>query len=502
MPLTAIRVATVELDERRRVVEALLGGLVECAVLCRTAAPSARRADPARAGELDVLERRLSSLGTEAERLRDALAESAVSYEHTEETVAAPPLALPEVFAPAASAMVFTQRAGESFERRVPEAVDDAARLVSATAEAVFGSARAAARALAGDDEAVDDLSAEGEGLVRALLADPLVLEGIRATISTIGLGSELGVLLLPPPVAAALGSPEPERVVGEGVQAAAGVLVVLGTLFGVLPAPGERRLRVESVEPPPVPRGSASAPPSGWGELAARVPPSDPDGAQVVVERYGEEWLVAVSGTTDWSGDSEQAFGAASNLEAMGGRNAPSVAGTLATMEAAGIPPGARVTMVAHSQGGLVALRVAQTERYDVHDVVTFGSPVRGLDLPDGTRSVSIEHSDDLVPVLSGFGRTRQQEPGVVLVERDSPAATEQVGVMPAHGLGAYIATGRTLDAGGAVVDPRLAVTGAALFGLWRGAPDSRLAARLTTVPVSSRAAAGTGGRRARGTS
>lgn len=163
-----------------------------------------------------------------------------------------------------------------------------------------------------------------------------------------------------------------------------------------------------------------------------------------MVIERFGEEWLVTVSGTTDWSSDPEQAFGAASNLKAMSGGGSASVAGTLAAMEAAGIPDGAPVTIAAHSQGGLVALRVAQSGRYDVHDVVAFGSPIRGLDLPSGTRSVSIEHSDDLVPALSGFGRTAAQEPGVIVVERDSPDSTLQEGAVPAHALDSYVATGR----------------------------------------------------------
>ncbi|MBO0985858.1 alpha/beta hydrolase [Rathayibacter sp. SD072] len=168
---------------------------------------------------------------------------------------------------------------------------------------------------------------------------------------------------------------------------------------------------------------------------------------------------------------------------------------GTLAAMEAAGIPPGAPVTIVAHSQGGLVAARVAQSGRYDVHDVVAFGSPVRGLDLPAGTRTVSVEHSDDLVPALAGFGRSGSLEPGVVLIERPSdPGATRQEGAVPAHALDSYLATARGLDA-----EPRPAAAGAALFALWRAAPDSRVGVRLTTVPVSSRASARAAARGAR---
>ncbi|WKK72450.1 hypothetical protein Q0F99_05730 [Rathayibacter oskolensis] len=488
------RVDTRELDERRRALEAVLRGLGECTGAAARAAPAVASAAPERAGELELLARRLHGLEAEAVLLRDALGEAASAYTRAEEGLEERPVLIPGRVAPLVAVVSSGLRAAESFARRVPGAREDAAVLVEATAEAVFGSIGAAVRVLAGEDGARAELSAEKEELVRALLGDPLVVEGLRAMISGIGLGTEIGVLLLPPPVSAALGGRPADEVIGGGVSSAAGVLVVLATLFGAIPAPGERRVRVESVDPPPVRLGSAATPPASWGELAGRIPPSDPDGPQVVIERFGEEWLVTVSGTTDWSSDPEQAFGAASNLKAMSGGGSASVAGTLAAMEAAGIPDGAPVTIAAHSQGGLVALRVAQSGRYDVHDVVAFGSPIRGLDLPSGTRSVSIEHSDDLVPALSGFGRTAAQEPGVIVVERDSPDSTLQEGAVPAHALDSYVATGQALDA-----EPRLAAIGAALFGLWRAAPDSRVAMRLTTVPVSPRDARGTAGRAAR---
>lgn len=421
--LAPIRVETAELDERRRSLEELLSGLSDCAITAVRLQPVAERASPGRATELAVLAGRLRDLERQSALLRDALGEAAVGYERAEESAADP--RIPQGLAPLVSVIGFGRRAEASIERRLPGAVEDAAQLVRATAEAAFGSAEAAARALAGEEGAREQLSEEGDELVRALLGDPLVLEGIRALISTIGLGTEIGVLLIPPPIAAALGAPAPEDLVGEGVGTAAGVLVALGTLFGALPDPGERTVRVESEEPPPLALGSVDEPPGSWGELAARIPPSDPEGAQVVIERYGEEWLVTVSGTTDWSGDPEQAFGAASNLQAMTGGDGASVTGTLAAMEAAGVPPGAPVTMVAHSQGGLVAMRVAQSGRYDVHDLIAFGSPARGLALPEGTAAVSVEHADDLVPALSGFGRTSAPESGVVVVERDSPAGT-----------------------------------------------------------------------------
>ncbi|MDY0914207.1 hypothetical protein [Rathayibacter festucae] len=471
-----MRVETEELEERRRVLEWLAAELGECAALGDGLVPAVLVAAPGRAGEPTVLADRLRALEADAVALRDALGAAGAGYERAEEAAAPDVLS---VLGPEGAVGVFERRAGASLARRLPGAVEDAAVLVRAVADAAFGSVSAAARALRGDESARADLAEEGEDLVRALLGDPLVIEGMRGLISWIGLGTEIGVLLLPPPLAEAVGRPPSEQMIGRGVQSAAGALVVLGTLFGVLPAPGERELRVERVAPPVDP----VAAPSGWGELAARIPPSDPDGPQVVIERYGEEWLVTVTGTTDWSADPQQAFGAVSNLQVMGGQRAASVHGVLAAMAAAGVPPGAPVTMAAHSQGGLVALRVAQSGRYDVHDVVTFGSPVRGLDLPDGTHSLSIEHSDDLVPALGGFGRTAAEEPGVVVVERDSPEGTPRDSPVPAHALDAYVATGRALDA---AADPRLAAAGAALFPLWRGAPDARVAARLTTVPVS----------------
>lgn len=246
--LSPLRIETVELDERRRVLEGLAVGLGECAAMGEGLVAAALLSAPERAGGAAALNDRLRLLEADTAALREALGAAAEGYERAEEEAGS---GIPALLAPEAAVTVFGRRVGESLARRLPGAVEDAAVLVRAVADAAFGSASAAVRALAGEESAEADLAQEGEDLVRA----------------------------------------------------------------------------------------------------------------------------------------------------------------------------------------------------------------------------------------LGGLGRTAGEEPGVVLVERDSAEGTPRDSLVPAHALDAYVATARALDA---AADPRVAAAGAALFPLWRGAPDARTAARLTTVPVS----------------
>jgi hypothetical protein len=93
-----------------------------------------------------------------------------------------------------------------------------------------------------------------------------------------------------------------------------------------------------------------------------------------------------------------------------------------LAAMVSAGVPPGAEVMLVGHSQGGITAMNLAADPRvngtrglYRVSRVVTAGSPVGNKRVVpgSGTTVLSIENAGDIVPELdavqdkSGPGRT-----------------------------------------------------------------------------------------------
>lgn len=93
--------------------------------------------------------------------------------------------------------------------------------------------------------------------------------------------------------------------------------------------------------------------------------------------------------------------------------------------MAEAGIPPGAQVAMVAHSQGGLVASQLSNDpsfngEMYQVTDVFSVGSPVQTYTPANsGTDVLNVKHVEngdwkgDFVPDLDLEGRSARHPGG-----------------------------------------------------------------------------------------
>ena len=70
-----------------------------------------------------------------------------------------------------------------------------------------------------------------------------------------------------------------------------------------------------------------------------------------------------------------------------------------------AGASPTDPVMLVGHSQGGMVAARAANdfvtSHEFNVTHVVTAGSPVGRMPVPDSVQMLSLENSGDIVPHL-----------------------------------------------------------------------------------------------------
>lgn len=97
-------------------------------------------------------------------------------------------------------------------------------------------------------------------------------------------------------------------------------------------------------------------------------------------------------------------------NFAGVAGADNGYVTSVLAALRRAGVPPGAPVNLVGHSQGGIVAARLAEQmtdpaspTRYDVRTVVTAGSPVDHIALPEQVRVLSLVNEYDIVPRLDG---------------------------------------------------------------------------------------------------
>lgn len=144
----------------------------------------------------------------------------------------------------------------------------------------------------------------------------------------------------------------------------------------------------------------------------------SGADGSLLLVRRVvGADgtgaWVVAIPGTSHWPLRSDHGpSDTAANLATMAGASSslyPAVDKALtAAMKESGVKPGTEPVLVTgHSQGGIVAARLAVDDgfrtKFDVREVVTDGSPIDRIPIPDDVHVLSIENSHDIVPELDG---------------------------------------------------------------------------------------------------
>jgi hypothetical protein len=278
------------------------------------------------------------------------------------------------------------------------------------------------------------------------LLTNPATVALLRVLASSVD-DAALGGMGVPYPVAAALGD--------DGM----GILGAPASAFGVLAAARaagmlrETPVRVHRVA------GSAGAPspPTGFADLAERVPTAD-DGGQVRVERYGDaahpSWLVYIGGTVEWSPTaSTEPWDMTSNVTAVADQSAGSYRAVLQALREAGMQPGDPVVPVAHSQGGLIAAELASRGDIAAAGLVTFGAPAGQVPLPADLPAIAVEHADDIIPALGG---TPAETDGRLYVRRELFADAEPGGddPLPAHRMTAYRETAELVDAS---TEPRL---------------------------------------------
>jgi len=204
------------------------------------------------------------------------------------------------------------------------------------------------------------------------------------------------------------------------------------------------------------VSRRAPTAPPASLADLADRVPGGDD---RVRVDRYAmpdgsRRFVVYVAGTNAFAGASP--WDMPSNLRLYTGRDADSRVAAEAALRDAGARRGDVVYSVGHSQGGMIAGRVALEGGYDVRALVTFGSPVEA-DVGEGTTSVQFRHRDDPVAFLAGGGGPLPVGAGEsFVVERTvDPGGSILDLALDSHGMAEYAASARLADASG---DPRVA--------------------------------------------
>jgi hypothetical protein len=117
---------------------------------------------------------------------------------------------------------------------------------------------------------------------------------------------------------------------------------------------------------------------------------------------------IVYIPGTDDlatlpWTADGD-VRDMPTNFVVMGGGDTAYGQGITQAMHDAGIGADDPVLLVGHSQGGMEAVWLADTEEFNVTHVVTAGSPVGVMgEPPGGTQVLSLEHQGDVVPLVDG---------------------------------------------------------------------------------------------------
>jgi hypothetical protein len=245
------------------------------------------------------------------------------------------------------------------------------------------------------------------------------------------------------------------------GLEGSAALLVALATRGGAL---RESEVRVRRSG-----GGTAEGAPRGFRDRVDRVPAGP---SQIRIERYtfagGPDRFEVFLGGTRAAGllGGDEPWDMTSNVHAVGDLSPGSLRATEEAMRQAGITADSEVVFTGHSQGGLLATRLAASGDWNVRGLVTFGAPVGAIDVPVGFPAVQVEHTDDLVPAFGGD----RSDLGPIVVRREAFAGREPPpGVaVPAHRLAEYRSTAELLDATRA---PAVVSAAARLRSFGRGA-------------------------------
>ena len=240
----------------------------------------------------------------------------------------------------------------------------------------------------------VDSLST-ASGYLAQLLGDPAARGPFRGADPHALAESGAGLLadVFPPRVA----SVGPRRSLGPA-PAPAGVADLVRLLEG------DAAELIDSAEL----GGDAEPPPPGRVDVLAVRSNTDADSDSETETVY----VVALPGTSTlrWPHDpyaNDEPRDWHANLQLLAGQTTAEVAALPEALAAAGVPVGAAVALVGHSQGGLTAYAAAGDPRtraaYRVTHVVTAGSPTGAMAAPVGVRVLGLENRRDIVPQLDG---------------------------------------------------------------------------------------------------
>ncbi len=269
----------------------------------------------------------------------------------------------------------------------------------------------------------------------------------------------ELSVLAL---AAFALGRlPGPWVPTGRPVEQLAGTIGVLAAGFAHLVGVPQRAL---VVAPLVRERRAEERAPAGVGDVVRQVAemgdaPEPTIGVQRLDHADGSRsWVVSVPGmrSMDLLGGADP-MDNGTNLALMAGRPDDMTAAVETAMLRAGVGPDEPVLLAGHSQGGMVATRLATSLRgtFAIEAVVTAGSPVGSMPVPDGVAALHLEHAQDYVPALDGrpnpdtANRTTvvRTLPGTAASLAGGTVGLTPAALLPAHEAWSYAETAQLVE-------------------------------------------------------
>jgi hypothetical protein len=271
----------------------------------------------------------------------------------------------------------------------------------------------------------------------KRILRDPRFVGFVRLAVSSADDFGE-GVIRLHEPIGQLLGD-EGLGILGAGSSAA--VVVGVASPAGVLRETPVKVAAASVRDGPP--------PPQSFEDRAKRIPTGE---NQIRIDRYSEagqpdRFEVYLGGTIDGSiVAGREPWDMTSNLTAVAGGTAGSLAATKQAMALAGIDSTTPVTFTGYSQGGLLSAMLASSGDYDTKGLFTLGGPAGQVAVPHDIPYVAIEHADDLVPATGGIWKSSDP----LLVTRTVYAGQADAGdaFFPAHELSNYRETARLADA------------------------------------------------------
>jgi hypothetical protein len=196
----------------------------------------------------------------------------------------------------------------------------------------------------------------------------------------------------------------------GAGVPASSRVITGLGGVFGLLK---ETAVTVEQTSL----TSSATDDKTGSGvsrTLAQRTTQfisadKQPNGEQVRIEKFSQpgrpdRFEVFVAGTVTFNPISKgEPFDMTSNMNGVGHVSPGAYRSVVEAMRQAGITPKSPIILNGYSQGGLIASLVASSNHYNVKGLVTFGSPSGQVPIAANIPTLTVRHTEDIVPALGG---------------------------------------------------------------------------------------------------